>query len=646
VSKSLWTHAGTPLPLGKQLGKGGEGSVFELPSVPHLVAKLYHEAPTKQKQEKLRFMAAHAEKDLLSYSAWPIDTIHASPGGPLVGFVMEKVKDKQPIHMLYSPAHRKQDYPKAAWDFLLFAARNTAAAFEVVHRHGHVLGDVNQGNVMVGRDSKVLLIDSDSMQINASGKMHLCEVGVSHFTPPELQGVSSFSTIARTANHDAFGLALLIFHLLFGGRHPFAGRPLRDEVGNGLEPDIKAFRFAYGYDATQRGFAAPPHSIALSVVPSSTQVMFHRAFTEVGAKPNGRPTASDWLGELDRVRSTLKSCGKSRIHVYPNHQGDCPWCKLESTGAYFFIDLIQVTTGPASTFVLARVWAAIESIQPPRPATAPNPTAFRHTATPLPEGVKKQKNRIVSFLVAIVIIGALSVAFPQIALLWLIGGMLSWWTMSGSENKSYSAEKQKRAAAYATAGQTYQRLVAQLTQTTSNDRFQEAKQALLAAKHSHNQLQQLEATEIASVQAKARERQLNEFLERFFLDDASISGLGPAKKAALRSFGIETAADLSPQRIAAVKGFGPKLTATLMSWKNQKEKSFHFNGSPQALQADIARVQSQIAGQRQKIEGILQGGPERLLKVKTETEAAIARMMQQLNRAAADLAQATVDVLP
>ncbi len=42
------------------------------------------------------------------------------------------------------------------------------------------MGDVNQNSFMVGRDSKVVLIDSDSFQINANGTLHLCEVGVSH----------------------------------------------------------------------------------------------------------------------------------------------------------------------------------------------------------------------------------------------------------------------------------------------------------------------------------------------------------------------------------------------------------------------------------------------------------------------------------
>ena len=67
--------------------------------------------------------------------------------------------------MIYSPAHRRQSYPHCAWDFLLYVARNIASSFATVHEHGHVVGDVNQNSFMVGRDSKVVLIDSDSFQI-------------------------------------------------------------------------------------------------------------------------------------------------------------------------------------------------------------------------------------------------------------------------------------------------------------------------------------------------------------------------------------------------------------------------------------------------------------------------------------------------
>ncbi len=305
MARSVVTAKGTVLQLARELGKGGEGSVYEVVGLSDQVAKLYHRAPDAKKQAKLSFMAATADAQLVSYAAWPQETLHSSRGGPVVGFLMPKVVGREPIHMVYSPAHRRQERPKAAWDYLLFVARNTAAAFETIHEHGHVLGDVNQGNVMVGGDSKVVLIDCDSCQVDARGTLHLCEVGVSHYTPPELQGLSSFDGVVRKANHDNFGLALLIFHLLFGGRHPYSGVPLRNGVGDALESDIKEYRYAYARDAQRRGFSPPPRSIPVEIVPDAVESMFHAAFTETGTQ-GGRPTAKQWVAALDGVRAKLR----------------------------------------------------------------------------------------------------------------------------------------------------------------------------------------------------------------------------------------------------------------------------------------------------------------------------------------------------
>ena len=645
MNKNLWTSNGSSVILGKELGRGGEGSVFELSGEARQVAKLYHELPTAPKQDKLRFMVAHGEKDLLSYCAWPTETLHAARGGPVVGFLMDKVAQKKPVHMVYGPAHRKQEYPKAAWDFLLYVARNTAAAFEVIHRHGHVLGDVNQGNVLAGLNSKVLLIDSDSMQISTGQRVHLCEVGVSHFTPPELQGISSFSTTARTSNHDAFGLALLIFHLLFGGRHPFAGRPLRDEVGNALETDIKAFRFAYGPDAANRGFAPPPRSIDLSLVPPSTQAMFQRAFTEPGAA-NGRPRASDWVAELDRVRSTLKTCGQSKMHVYPNHVTSCPWCALERAGTHFFIDLGELVAASGSTFVLVKVWSAIESVRPPVAPPIPAIASAAVTAKPLPAGVKKSRGRLGWFIVlasvAVVLID-LAPAFGLLSALLCVG---VWLTVSGAESEAYKAEMERRQVRRDAAQKAYDQLLATIGQATSSEKFDREKRALAATRQTYMALPTAEKNMLSTITEKARDRQLTAHLEKFFIEDVSISGLGTAKKAALRSFGIETAADVSAGAVGSVRGFGPKLTGLMTTWRRQCESEFRFDSSPHAIKVDIARVTHEIAVQRQKLEALLQGGLERLVRLKVEADSALARSAAALQPAAVELAQAIADMTP
>src|SRR5207302_109259 len=108
------------------------------------------------------------------------------------------------------------------WRFLIRTARNCAAAMTVIHDAGIVVGDVNQGGFLVTRDALVNVIDCDSFQIRTAIETYLCEVAVPEFLPPELHG-RPLATTNRTPNHDAFGLAIIIFRLLMLGRHPFAG---------------------------------------------------------------------------------------------------------------------------------------------------------------------------------------------------------------------------------------------------------------------------------------------------------------------------------------------------------------------------------------------------------------------------------------
>ena len=57
---------------------------------------------------------------------------------------------------------------------------------------------------------------------------------------------------------------------------------------------------------------------------------------------------------------------------------------------------------------------------------------------------------------------------------------------------------------------------------------------------------------------KSREAvQRDAFLRTNYINDASIKGIGPARKTVLQSYGIETALDLEAMKISDVPGFGP-----------------------------------------------------------------------------------------
>src|SRR5262249_49127246 len=216
--------SGQPIHVGARLGAGGEGSVHEIDGRPDTVAKIYHKPLTPERAQKILAMASLSSPGLQQATAWPSGIILADGHTPH-GLLMPRVAGCKDIHKLYSPKSRKSEFPAADFRFLLSVAANVARAFGVVHQNQCVIGDVNHGSITVAQNATVKLIDCDSFQLAVNGHTYLCEVGVPTFTPPELQG-RPFHGVVRTSNHDNFGLAVLIFHLLFMGRHPFAGRYL------------------------------------------------------------------------------------------------------------------------------------------------------------------------------------------------------------------------------------------------------------------------------------------------------------------------------------------------------------------------------------------------------------------------------------
>jgi len=295
----LVDRKGAQVALGRGIATGGEGTILEVATDNSLVAKVYHSEPDAEKAAKLAALVAAKNDDLLKLAAWPVETLHARTGGPPVGFVMRRLNGYHDIHKLYGPKTRMNEFPGANWKFLVHAAANLARAFRLIHRNGHVIGDVNQGSVLVASNATVRLVDCDSFQITRAGRTYFCDVGVPIYQPPEFQDKKSFRGLVRTPNHDNFGLAILIFQLLFIARHPFCGR-YSGPAEMPIERAIKEYRYAYGSGANLRQMAPPPGALPREAVADHVAQLFERAFGPNGAKP-GRPDADEWTKALDAL---------------------------------------------------------------------------------------------------------------------------------------------------------------------------------------------------------------------------------------------------------------------------------------------------------------------------------------------------------
>ena len=329
LPKSVETSLGRTFRLTKEIGKGGEGAVFEAAGETDLAFKLYWPDKAATRREKLSAMAAAQWYKTNPFVAFPIDILFSK--GVFVGFVMRKVGGHKPVHLLYSPASRKLEFGKTNFRFLVRSAGNIARGVASVHQTGCVIGDVNESGFLVSEKATSVLIDSDSFQVATGQKRFLCQVGKAEYTPPELQSAPLDKTL-RTENHDNFGLAVLVFQLLFMGKHPYAGRYSgREEMP--ISRAIEECRFAYSDQRAVTKMHPPPGAPLLTDFPPYIAQAFEKAFGRQGT--NGRPPAAEWVDMLHRLESELFQCtGDSNHHHVKGRP--CPWCRMEQCTAARF----------------------------------------------------------------------------------------------------------------------------------------------------------------------------------------------------------------------------------------------------------------------------------------------------------------------
>jgi len=629
--------------LGKKVGSGGEGDVYEI--VPHrtdVLAKIYHKPLNEERQEKLRLMVSGCNEDLKEFAAWPLDLLHAGKNGPVCGFVMPRITECEPIHKVYGPSHRKEAFPNADWKFLVRTAKNLAAAFYIIHKYGYVVGDVNEGNILVTKKACVRLIDCDSFQVQTRDKIYHCEVGVAQFTPPELQKSKDFKML-RTENHDNFGLAILIFLLLFMGRHPFSG-VYKGTDDMPIERAIAEYRFAFGRSAALKAMSPPPNSVGLSIIPGEVASLFEQAFTESGLQSWGRPSANDWWNVLDSLEKRLKKCPVESMHTYYTGLATCPWCSLEnSSGILLFLSSDNITR-----IDVAVEWQKVLVVKPPGPIPEINPRKFRCMPVPLTPGVARALMfRKIRQAAAVLLLGIS--AFFILGPVWsgtysindlaglvpaLFAGLFLMYP--GKEN----AERKRRKKEFEDARYSW-RLWEKKWKTEAGDaEFAAQFKALTALKGRYMAIEQEYKNALVALQHTSRERQQKKFLENCFIDTCTTPRWNENQKAALRSFGIETAADIAPNKIRSIPGFDTRLTNALLNWRKQQESKFVFDEKKGVSAADIEGLIHTFQPKIRPVERELLIGIEKLHAIQQKILKNRTKFQPVIEKSARDLAQA------
>ncbi len=628
---------GSAVRLGRQIGRtGGEGSVFSVDGAEGLVAKIYHKPPPDTKVAKLKYQTTRSTPELKKCAAWPLLIIGDERHQPR-GFVMPAVAGEE-VHHLFGTRDRVVDFPGKNWDFLVNTARNCAAAFDVVHVTGAVIGDVNEGNVLVQGNGTIALIDCDSYQISNGTSAWTCDVGVSLWTPPELQG-QNFRGLVRTPNHDLFGLAVLIFKLLFMGRHPFAGVPI-DGREILLEDAIRKRFYAFSPIANTYGIRPPPYSFPVAILPEPYSSMFERALR----LNTPRPTAKQWVEALDLLQRTLIQCPRDRSHRYPKFLDRCPWCEIAAAGGPLFFVSVEVTEIRPLGDNAAAFWAAISRTEKIR-LIAKAPKDFiiaRVTPTALPPTARATRPvflcGLLMYALAVVLLLNGAVFAAIIASVFATG-----MVYDGRATPEFIAEKKRRRATLSQIQREIASISAQIDDAIRNYYMQfDAKSAeLKQACERYSGLDQERQVEMRRLEQEKRQLQMNDFLRGQLISRAKITGIGDSRRKRLLSFGIGSALDIKPNM--GIPGFGPTNMAHLLNWRAQCEARFRFEPSQPVPPVEVQRVNLKFATLRTDLASKLKIGLSTLTNLSAGAQGRYLQLTGQLEIAVRRQAQAQVD---
>ena len=230
---------------GLLLGEGGEARVYRNPRDADTALKVFwRPAGTATHHEQAlarRLSALRADK----LRAFPRDVpaVVVAPQAMLVderghpcGYAMRRVVGALPVAALCSSRRALDNAALGA------AVKAIAAVLPALHARGVVVGDLNDGNVLIDANGAPHVIDADSFQL---GQLP-CPVAHERFLDPRLYGRAFLDAPCFDAGSDAYALRVQLFSLLtlvhpYGGVHPSLPTLLRRaQAGHSvLRGDVK-----------------------------------------------------------------------------------------------------------------------------------------------------------------------------------------------------------------------------------------------------------------------------------------------------------------------------------------------------------------------------------------------------------------------
>ena len=220
-------------------------------------------------------------------------------------------------------------------EIMLTACLNMLKAFECLHNEGYSYQDINEGNIYICPSTgDVLIADTDNVTKDGCS---FSIKGTDGFKAPEI-----WMGELPSAASDRFSLAVVLFRLLMGSVHPLDGLYSLEKdniyITQGKDPV-----FIFDKKDKRNRACREKHQNAMILWPQYPEYiheLFERVFSSATIKKkNMRPTETEWIDALVRLRGEIMKCPycEAMLYVEAGEEQECPCCHWTVSASPYYL---------------------------------------------------------------------------------------------------------------------------------------------------------------------------------------------------------------------------------------------------------------------------------------------------------------------
>ena len=302
--QTVHTESGIPCKVGRFLGGGGQGEVYQADwkSKPIALKWYFPAQATPEQRGALALLIEKGPPD--NRFLWPLE-LTVSPDVPGFGYIMPL---REPRFKGIVDLMKRRIEP--TFRALATAGLQLADSYLQLHAQGFCYRDISFGNVFFDPDTgEALICDNDNVAVDGQGESGV--LGTPRFMAPEIvRGEAQPST-----QTDLFSLSVLLFYMLMvhhplEGKRELAIRCLDLPAMNKLYGTEALFIFDPDDDSNQPVAGVHDNAIAFwPLYPQFLRDLFTEAFTLGLSDPLERVRESEWRSAMVRIRDSIVFCG-------------------------------------------------------------------------------------------------------------------------------------------------------------------------------------------------------------------------------------------------------------------------------------------------------------------------------------------------